>query len=144
MIIRTARSEDSVAIKHLLAQLGYPGLNEEETNKKISSYAEDNYKLLAAEVDGEVVGFISLHIFNIFHSPGKIGRISAFCVDERFRSQGFGKKLLQAAEDFFLSKGCTKIEVTSNERRTRTHQFYLKIGYTEDSKRFVKYPKQGS
>lgn len=141
MIIRKALTTDASSIKKLLIQLGYPGLTEAETHKKISDYSEMNYSLLVAEIDNDVVGFISLHWFDHFHSPGKMGRITAFCVDEQFRSQGVGQKLLAAAEELFIFCGCSKIEVTSNEKRIRTHQFYPKVGYIEDSRRFVKYPK---
>ena len=139
MIIRQAAIQDSIFIKRLLIQLGYPDLTEEDVRKKIACYAEQNYHLLVAEIDQEVVGFISLHWFDFFHSLGKIGRISAFCVDEHFRSQQIGRQLLEAAEVFLRQQGCSKIEVTSNIRRTRTHEFYLKRGYIEDSKRFRKY-----
>jgi GNAT superfamily N-acetyltransferase len=141
MIIRQATSADSTGIKSLLAQLGYPGLTEDEVKAKIKTYTSGSYNLLVTEVDGEVIAFISLHVFEIFHSKGLIGRISAFCVDENFRSKGIGAKLLQAAEDFFIKSGCSKIEVTSNAKRTRTHQFYLNLAYEEDSRRFVKYVK---
>lgn len=142
MVIRKATSGDASSVKKLLIQLGYPGLSVDETHKKISDYDNDSYCVLVSEAAGEVVGFIALHWFDIFHSHGKMGRITAFCVDDTQRSQGIGQKLLHAAEEFLLSKGCTKFEVTSNEKRIRTHQFYPKFGYTEDSKRFVKYPEK--
>ena len=138
MNIRVATERDTAFLKSLLAQLGYPGLDDEEVRGKIAHYSQDGYALLVADTGMEVVGFISLHWFDIFHSPGKIGRISAFCVDDRVRGQGIGLALLTEAEDFFKVKGCVKIEVTSNERRTLTHQFYLNRGYVQHSKRFVK------
>jgi GNAT superfamily N-acetyltransferase len=107
-MIRSARAEDVLSLRRLLVQLGYPKLNEKEVQDKINLYLQERYHLLVAEIDQEVVGFISLHWFAHFHSPGSIGRISAFCVDERFRSQGIGIKLLEAAEDFFKTRGCTK------------------------------------
>ncbi len=139
MIIRHATSSDAPTVKNLLIQLGYPQLTVDQTNQKISTYSQENYALLVIEVDGEVAGFISLHVFDMFHSAGKIGRISAFCVDEKIRGRGLGKQLLKAAEDFLISNGCNKLEVTSNERRIRTHKFYADCGYIEDSRRFVKY-----
>lgn len=48
------------------------------------------------------------------------------------------------SEKFLEARGCEKFEVTSNARRTRTHGFYLKNGYVEDSRRFVKYPGRPS
>lgn len=139
MIIRPATIRDTLAIQRLLVQLGYPDLDSTEVVDKINEYAKENYQLLVSETEQEVTGFISLHCFDIFHSTGKIGRITAFCVDEHSRSQGIGIKLLEAAEAFFIQQGCTKLEVTSNNRRTQTHAFYLKRGYTEDSRRFVKF-----
>jgi GNAT superfamily N-acetyltransferase len=141
MIIRRAKTADAGFIQQLLGQLGYPDLTEGDVIKKIQAYAHDPFSLLVSEIEGRVVGFISLHWFDIFHSPGKIGRITAFCVAEKFRSDGIGSRLLEEAESFFSTKGCTKFEVTSNARRTLAHDFYLKKGYIEDSKRFVKMAK---
>jgi len=141
MVIREANIQDVLAIQRLLAQLGYPDLPEEAVLEKINRYHSKDYRVLVGETDLNVIGFISLHWFEIFHSTGKIGRISAFCIDELFRSEGFGRLLLEAAEIFLVKQGCKKIEVTSNIRRIRTHEFYLERGYGEDSRRFTKYFK---
>lgn len=141
MVIRNATIQDVEAIRQLLIQLGYSDLQEDDIAEKIRRYSSEHYRLLVGEVDHVVVGFISLHWFDIFHSEGMIGRISAFCIDESFRSQGFGRQLLEAAEIALVKQGCTKIEVTSNIRRLRTHEFYLSRGYQEDSRRFTKYFK---
>lgn len=141
MVIRKAIPQDANAIQQLLFQLGYPDLREEAVLEKIKTYSSEDYQVLVCEVDANVIGFISLHWFEIFHSSGKIGRISAFCVDETFRSQGLGRKLLEEAESFLVKQGCKKIEVTSNSRRIRTHEFYLERGYGEDSRRYTKYFK---
>ncbi len=137
MVIRNARENDALFLKHLLVQLGY-SLDEEEILQGITQHRQEGYHLLVAEIDQEVVGFIALHWFDLFHTRRKLGRISAFCVDERFRSQGIGLKLLKETEIFFKLRGCSRIEVTSNSKRTLTHQFYLNRGYTEDSRRFLK------
>jgi N-acetylglutamate synthase-like GNAT family acetyltransferase len=138
MLIRQAKISDAPIIKVLLAQLGYPDLRESAVAEKIKAHSEIPYSLLVADIKNQVVGFIALHWFELMHWEGKMGRISAFCVDENFRSKGVGKKLLDEAEKLLWSKGCAKIEVTSNARRTRTHEFYLRLGYKEDSRRFVK------
>ena len=139
MEIREANIHDAAAIQRLLVQLGYPDLLEESVEKKIETYSKNNYAVLVVELDHNVVGFTSLHWFEIFHSKGMIGRISSFCIDELFRSQGLGRQLLEEAEIFLARKGCAKLEVTSNIRRIRAHEFYLQRGYGEDSRRFTKY-----
>jgi len=141
MIIRDALPSDAPAIQQLLEQLGYPELTLEDTKQNLKHYQDPHYRVLVAEVDGHVAAFISLHAFYLMHWKEKIGRITAFCVEEGFRSKGLGRQLLRAGEEWFLREGCVKFEVTSNARRVRAHQFYLGLGYEEDSRRFVKYPK---
>jgi N-acetylglutamate synthase-like GNAT family acetyltransferase len=141
MVIREATDKDVMSIKELVSQLGYTALNTEELQTKIELYQKEDYKLLVAEVDSKVIGFISLHWFDIFHSTGKLGRITAFCIEEQFRSRGVGQQLLVEAERVFRREGCTKMEVTSNMKRLRTHEFYKMQGYDEESKRFSKYLK---
>lgn len=141
IIIRQAAIEDGPVIKVLLEQLGYPDMTPEQVTDNIKHYSQEGYQLLVIQVSNVLAGFISVHCFEQFHSPGKMGRISAFCIEEQFRSQGIGKQLLQAAEQYFITSGCTKLEVTSNARRHDAHEFYLRQGYLEDSRRFVKYLK---
>lgn len=141
MNIRPAMQTDSPAIQGLLEQLGYDTISLEEVNQNLLNHGDPSYRLLVAEIDGHVAAFIALHAFHVMHWSKKMGRISAFCVEEGFRSLGLGRQLLHAGEEWLFSQGCAKIEVTSNARRIRAHQFYLNLGYTEDSRRFVKYRK---
>jgi GNAT superfamily N-acetyltransferase len=137
MIIRQGLLADSPSIDRLLTQLGYPQQGEESV-EAIKSYNSEGYHLLVGEIDSVVVGFASLHWFDMFHTRGKMGRITAICVIEGQRSLGIGRKLLVAAEEFLKFKGCAKVEVTTNLKRVLTHEFYLKNGYIINSKRFIK------
>ena len=137
MVIRTGSITDSSSINKLLTQLGYPQ-QADNVVQAIKTYNKEGYHLLIGEIDGVVVGFASLHWFDMFHSRGKMGRITAICIDEGSRSQGIGAKLVLASEEFLKTKGCVKVEVTTNLKRTLTHEFYQKVGYSIDSKRFIK------
>ena len=137
MIIRQGILSDSSSIHKPLAQLGYPQENGEVV-EAIESYHRDDYYLFVGEVDNTIVGFVSLHWFDMFHARGKMGRITAMCVEEDLRSRGIGHKLLMASEEFLKEKGCVKVEVTSSLKRTLTHEFYAKNGYEINSKRFIK------
>jgi GNAT superfamily N-acetyltransferase len=138
MIIRQASPHDWQAIQQLLVELGYPAGDQNSVTSEIHKYAQDGYYLMVSAVNDQPIGFISLHWYNIFHSPHPVGRITAMCVEPLARGQEVGSGLLAAGEEYLRSKGCAVIEVTSNVRRTLTHRFYLKHGYCEDSKRFVK------
>ncbi len=139
MTIREATLDDSPAIQQLLDQLGYPNLTLEDTRANLKRHQEPDYRVLVCEIDEHIVAFIAMHCLHVLHWRKPFGRISSFCVEEGFRSKGVGRQLLHAGEEWLASQGCVKIEVTSNARRIRAHQFYLSLGYTEDSRRFVKY-----
>lgn len=141
IVIRQAVLSDAAVIKDLLVQLGYPDFTETLAKQKILAYQKENYKLFVAEFEKKVVGFISLHWFELMHWKDKFGRITSFCVDEKIRSKGVGKIMMDHVEKFLFEQGCIKIEVTSNNRRTRAHDFYLKLGYIEDARRFMKMRK---
>lgn len=135
--IEEAQSEDAARLVFLLGQLGYPASSSDMVDK-IQLHKTPTYKLFVAKEETRVVGFIALHFYHAFHHPAPIGRITAFCVDEPVRGSGIGSLLLGATEDFFHHQQCFKIEVTSNLKRTGTHQYYLQRGYTETSRHFVK------
>ncbi len=135
--IEDAKSEDAARLVILLDQLGYLATHSEMLDK-IQQHHHPTYKLLVAKDENQVMGFIALHFYRAFHHPAPIGRITAFCVEESVRGSGIGSLLLTSAEDFFHQHHCFKIEVTSNLKRTSTHQYYLQRGYTETSRHFVK------
>jgi PhnO protein len=138
MIVRDAVEKDAATLGHLLAQLGYPTSIDEST-QRITHYKQTGYKLLVAEIDNMVIGFIALHWYRAIHHPELIGRVVAFCMDEPYRSKGWGSQLLAHAEDFFQDLHCMKIELTSNLRRKESHQYYLRKGYEQRSIHFVKF-----
>src|SRR3954468_24571248 len=113
MMIRTGKAEDAIGLVDLLEQLGHP-LSEGEVQAKIRFFTKPEYRLLVCEVEGLVLGFISLHWFDKFHSVGKTGRITALCVHESERDIGIGGALVSAAEALLKENGCREIEVTSN------------------------------
>ena len=137
MNIRQGRQEDARSLVNLLQQLGHP-LSEEEVRTKIDLFKAEDFRLLVCEIDEKVVGFISLHWFDKFHSLGKTARITALCVDEKVRDAGIGGTLVAAAERLMKEHHCREIEVTTNMRRALTPDFYRKHGYEEHSKHFVK------
>lgn len=135
--ITEAKPEDVPQLSFLLEQLGYPA-SESEVLSKLKLYSQPDYKLLVAQSKTIVFGFIALHIQQTFHLSGSIGRITSFCVDEKMRGLGVGSLLLAAAEEYFSVNKCYKVEVTSNFKRIDTHTYYLKHGYSETNRHFVK------
>ncbi|QBE62928.1 GNAT family N-acetyltransferase [Pseudoduganella lutea] len=138
LAIRDAQSTDHTALARLLHELGYestPGQVRARLEALASSPAD---RVLVAELQGEVVGCISLHALPLFHTAGHLGRITSMVVDERYRSEGIGAALIAAAERWFVSAGCVKLEVTSSDRRLDAHRFYERHGLSRDGQRLAR------
>ena len=135
--MRLARAGDGAAIKSLIDQLEY-STTAEEVDQRLTAIAAAGQTVLVAELEAEVIGCLSTSMMTVLHRPAPVGRISMMVVDERFRGQGIGKKLVTAAEGLLASRGCQLVEVTSHVRRTDAHRFWEGKGYERTSARFAK------
>lgn len=136
--IRTAVAADAPAIAGLMGQLGYEASEALVIRKLAILAANACDSVLLAEMDGTVAGVISLHVLELFHAEGRIGRITSLVVDAGHRGNGVGEALVAAADRFFTGQGCVRAEVTSGDHRTAAHAFYAAQGYAPDERRFLK------
>jgi predicted N-acetyltransferase YhbS len=127
--IRPALARDASTISRLLRQLGY-----DRTQAALAERiaAGSNTQLaFVAQNEGNVIGFMSLHIIDWLHRSDPAARLSAVVVDTNYRRLGIGRALIAFAEARALERGCTSIELTSNLRRKAdgTYDFYASLGY---------------
>ncbi|WP_217474908.1 GNAT family N-acetyltransferase [Stutzerimonas stutzeri] len=135
--VREACPDDAVPMVRLLGELGYPGSEAFIDRRLRQQLAHDDACLLVAEGDdGQVLGFISLHFVIQLALEGDFCRISYLCVDATARGQGIGERLVQAAEQLARARGCDRLELHCDERRTAAHRFYTRLGYQEAPKYF--------
>ncbi len=138
MTIRKANENDSSAIVKLLVQLDYKN-TEEFIKRKIKQFSYDeNEMLLVAEENEIIYGFISVHFVPQLALEGDIARISYFCVDKNSRSKGIGNLLEKQCALIASERKCYSIEVHCHSRRNDAHRFYLRQGFVEEPKYFVK------
>ena len=137
IVIRRATEKDASSLLPLIEQLGYK-ISEAILLKNIKLHLSTDYNLFVALINDELVGFISLHIYQYVHLEDRLSRITALCVDAEHRSFGIGAKLLVHAEEYIKSEGCKIIELTSGVQREDAHRFYERHGYLEKRKRLVK------
>ena len=98
------------------------------------------YTLLVAEEDGEVVGTTVLAILPGFaHGTAPFGVIEYVVVDEKKRSKGIGKVLMEYCLERAKEAGCYKVMLTSDKRRERAHKFYKTIGFGASAEGFRYY-----
>lgn len=137
-IIREAKPADADAISRLIGALGYT-LGPDGVLERLALHADGTGKVLVAESEGVVAGFLSFHPIPLFHQQGGLGRITAMAIDPDHHRQGIGRLLVTSAEEVAAACGCLRMEVTSGDHREQdAHLFYQAQGYQVDCRRFIK------
>jgi GNAT superfamily N-acetyltransferase len=136
VVVRPAEASDSHDAVRLLAQLGY--------DRTADSVEEDLRTgaaglVFVAVADGQVIGLAAISVHRQFHWGARIASVDALVVDNRHRSRGAGAILLDAAMARAEREGCILIELHSNRRRRRAHQFYKRQGFQGTSTYFVRH-----
>ncbi|WLI45472.1 GNAT family N-acetyltransferase [Pseudomonas beijingensis] len=138
MKVRKALLTDAESVSKLLNQLGYQASPKLVRDKLEALELSARDTVLLAQEGKNIIGVISLHVLELFHQPGRLGRITSLVIDDDFRGQGVGAMLVSAADAFFLEQLCVRAEVTSSDHRIQAHTFYQQQGYAVDERRFVK------
>ena len=128
--IRRARLSDAPAVAELSGQLGYPTLAKEMAGRlaHLIRHPRFGVVLIAGTPEGKIVGWLHVSLTPLLEVPLR-AEVNGLIVAEGQRSSGSGAKLLQAAEEWAKSKGCSRVSVRSNVVRDRAHAFYLRNGY---------------
>ncbi len=86
--------------------------------------------LLALDGDS-IVGLASVYLELPFIRFGRRCWLQDLVVASWLRSQGIGRRLLDAASDWARERGCTHLELASGAGRKDAHRFYLAQGMAE-------------
>ncbi|MGN1404585.1 MAG: GNAT family N-acetyltransferase [Ruminococcus sp.] len=137
-MIRQAVRADLPAVYQLICALEETVFSEELFTWGYDAMTADpNHVLLVAESGGRVVGVLHLRMEFQLHHCGKVAEIMELVVDAKHRSQGIGKQLLAGAETAAGERHCQILEVTSNQKRKKAHEFYLRKGMQNTHYKFV-------
>lgn len=109
----------------------YGHLYLKKTLEEVKKY---NGKILLYKIDQDILGLVVGLINNDaedsydFKAPRR-GRITELIVSEKKRSQGIGKKLLKAMEDYLISQECSDVLLGVFAYNDRALKFYEENGY---------------
>ncbi len=127
--IRPPRPGDYEQMAELAGQLGYPSTGPEVRRRLGEMRNSNQYAVYVAELtNGQIAGWIGVYVFRAVELDGFV-EISGLVVDEKIRSRGIGKMLLDAAEGWAREHGYEGISVRSNTIRERAHAFYKRNGF---------------
>ncbi|MEH7438223.1 GNAT family N-acetyltransferase [Neobacillus drentensis] len=138
MGIRKAYIEDCKQISLLLDQLDYSDTEPFIKGKVENLLMDPNEELLVFEEDKIVIAVISVHFIPQLAVKGDFARISYFAVDKNIRSTGIGRKIEEYCTDLAIQRNCDRMEVHCHSKRKDAHRFYMRQGYTESPKYFIK------
>ena len=132
-MIRDARPEDAAVVYRLICEL------EEGANEAIEwelflavyrrNLGDPNVCYRVAEEDGEVIGFVSLHVQWLLHHCGPVAELQELIVSSSHRGKGLGVKLLEDMREEARRRGCLQIELCCNRMREASNAFYGRHGF---------------
>ena len=146
VVIRSATDADAHSISFLLGDLGHP-IEPALIVEKLAAIRDSpvdrvwvvESRANAVLGDGQALaGLLGFHAIPLLHTAGGLGRITALVVHPELRGKGIGRRLVGVAEHFARDIHCERLEVTSGEQRYDAHRFYVGLGFSPRSARFVK------
>jgi GNAT superfamily N-acetyltransferase len=126
--IRPAEATDAEAIATLFTDEGYPA-GPSDIVVRLTRFASEHSRVVIAEHEGVVLGFIALHALPRFEHDDRILRVLALVVDAGARERGVGHRLMTEAERIAGELGAAFIEVTSGHHRPEARKLYESMGY---------------
>jgi len=134
MRIRKATIEDTKKIVEIFreeyAKEPYDeNWNKEAATKRIKNYFKD-HELFVLEINGVVEGLMILTSY-VWHN-GMRGFLHELVVSHEQQGKGYGRKLIEFAEDFFRKRGMKEVNLMSSKKPI-AYKIYKKMGYTEEN-----------
>ncbi|MBI3744604.1 MAG: GNAT family N-acetyltransferase [Chloroflexi bacterium] len=99
-------------------------------------------QLVVLEDGGRVVGTLALIIVpNLSHGGAPWSEVENVVVEESVRGKGYGRALMEWAENEAKRQGCYKMQLQSHALRQEAHKFYERLGFGSPARGFRKYYK---
>ena len=134
--IRPATADDFEAVARLLAELGRPAVTPETERAARDVYLRHirrpDTASLVAEVDSQVVGFMSLEFRDRLNQTRPQAWIPDIIVTESARGLGIGKALLLRGIELARQRGCWSVVLDSGYSRQVAHQLYRSVGMRDE------------
>ena len=140
MIIRRATRKDIRAIVAIHNEDEFRRSAPEDLDHLPDDYAraleeidrDANNQFWVAEVDEKIVGGFQLTFIRHLMARGAlIAQVESVHVATSARSRGIGEAMMRFAISEAKKRGCLRVQLTSQSRRTRAHAFYERLGFVK-------------
>jgi aminoglycoside 6'-N-acetyltransferase I len=122
-----------------LRRLLWDGSSEDDHKSEmvgIIEHADTQYVAVADSGKGGLAGFLeaSIRMQAEDCDTDHVGYLEGWYVDEEYRQQGIGAKLVGSAEDWARRHGCTEMASDAEIGNNVSLRAHEKLGYTETSR----------
>ena len=138
LILRDATAADLPTILAMLAEDTFPPAREVDPSdpRYLAAFdaidADPNQRLIAAELDGRVVGTMQLSFLPGLSFIGSWrGLIEAVRIAADLRGQRLGEQMILWAVEQCRARDCKLVQLTSSATRTAAHRFYTRLGFVQ-------------
>jgi ribosomal protein S18 acetylase RimI-like enzyme len=135
-VVREATGEVTEALRDLVPQLSTSAAPPDlaAVQRIVGSQATT---LLAARLDGKIVGFLALVMFPI--PTGFRAWIEDVIVDESARGRGVGEALTKKALELAEAAGARTVDLTTRPHREAAGRLYERVGFATRTTRNYRY-----
>lgn len=127
--IRRCDARDSTAVLQLADDLIPKSEGTQRATMLQNVQQDSNYTIYVAEVDEHIAGFIDLRIFPDFVEGVLLALIQNFVVQQPFRQQGIGSKLLHRVISEAGQRNVGEIHVWTEFENQQAITFYGQHGF---------------
>jgi GNAT superfamily N-acetyltransferase len=127
-VLREALPGDAARIAELFTDEGYP-VTPTAVEARLARFADEASRVIVADADGTVIGFVALHVMPRFEHDDVVVRVLALVVDAGARERGVGRRLLAEVERLAADSGAAFVEVTAGHHRLDARHLYESVGF---------------
>ncbi|KIO78796.1 GCN5 family acetyltransferase [Pedobacter lusitanus] len=136
LYFRDLKIEDAEAVTRLSDQLGYPATKAETELRVNSLLLHPDHCIIVAVIGETITGWIHA-FYTIRLEADPFVEIGGLVVDENYRNQQIGEKLVEQVKEWALNKDVKKLRVRCQTKRTASHHFYQKTGFIQTKEQKV-------
>jgi len=138
--IRLALKKDMLTVYEQICDLENKVFNMNDFKKIFNTNISSKhiFYLVAENNNENIIGFISCHIQNLLHHEKKVAEIQELYVNKKYRKQGVGRLLINKVVEKLKTKKIESFEVTAQNKRKKTHDFYSSTGFKQSHLKFTR------
>lgn len=130
-------AQHSKQIDPLKRVINLPGFVEIDVAEMLDNVQKYKGKILFAQHDGNVIGYIIGAIWEqsdknkLEIGPHILGEVLDLYIDEKYRGQGIGSKMLAMMESYFKDNNCDSMWIQVFALNHPAHNLYKKYGFVD-------------